>query len=178
MSHADVFTVELRRKRDNGKILEDGFRIEHFTFNDQYEVINKKPFPGTCEPRKALYPRRAMELQSSKSPITRQMLDDVYLLSDPIRQARSWTWISYHAGATDNVVFRRKQRRALPWQEHYSSQGSTGGQNDGPSKYVRIGAEGRGLAPHSKASPHQSYWTGSTMVKIRARELTLGRKLT
>jgi hypothetical protein len=60
ISNADVLTMELREEQDNGTILEEGFRMENFKFYDlttDSEVINKDPFPGTCEPREALYPR-------------------------------------------------------------------------------------------------------------------------
>ena len=48
LASADVLAVELRGEKDNGTILEDGFRIEHCKFYDltkKREVINKTPFP-------------------------------------------------------------------------------------------------------------------------------------
>ena len=87
--NADVLTIELREEQDNGTILEDGFRMEHFTFYDlttDSEVINKNPFPGTCEPRDALHPYSVVELQSSKPLVTKQDLEDMNPLSDPVRQ--------------------------------------------------------------------------------------------
>lgn len=53
LADPDVLTIELRGENYNGTILEDGFRIEHFKFYDltkRREVINKNPFPGTCDP--------------------------------------------------------------------------------------------------------------------------------
>jgi hypothetical protein len=47
--NADVLTLELREEQDNGTVLEEGFRMEHFTFYDLTtggEVINKDPFPA------------------------------------------------------------------------------------------------------------------------------------
>lgn len=87
--NADVLTIELREEQDNGTILEDGFRMEHFTFYDlttDSEVINKNPFPGTCEPRDALYPYSVVELRSSKPLVTKQDLEDMNPLSDPVKQ--------------------------------------------------------------------------------------------
>ena len=89
ISNADVLTLELREEQDNGTILEEGFRMEHFTFYDLTtgsEVINKDPFPGTCEPREALWPRSVVEIQSSKPLVTRQYIEDMSPLSDPVRQ--------------------------------------------------------------------------------------------
>lgn len=89
VANADVLTVELRGEKDNGTILEDGFRIEHFNFYDitkRREVINKDPFPGTCEARFALHPYDVVELRSSSPLVARQMLDDISPLSDPVRQ--------------------------------------------------------------------------------------------
>lgn len=85
----EVLTVELRGERDSGIVLEDGFRMEHFTFYDlttDSEVINKDPFPGTCEPREDLYPDSVVELRSSKPLVTRQDFEDMSPLSDPVRQ--------------------------------------------------------------------------------------------
>jgi hypothetical protein len=92
IANADVLTVELRGEQDNGTILEEGFRMEHFTFYDlttDSEVINKNPFPGTCEPRKDLHPYSVVELQSSKPLVTRQDLEDMSPLSDPVRQLKN-----------------------------------------------------------------------------------------
>jgi hypothetical protein len=89
IANADVLTVELRGEKDNGTILEDGFRIEHFNFYDlteRREVINKNPFPGTCEARFALQPYNVVELRSSRPLVARQVLDDMSPLSDPVRQ--------------------------------------------------------------------------------------------
>lgn len=88
-TNADVLTIELRSEKDNGTVLEDGFRMEHFTFHDLTTgsvVINNNPFPGTCDPGDALYPYHVMELRSGESLLTRQMLDDMSPLSDPVRQ--------------------------------------------------------------------------------------------
>ena len=85
----DALTLELREEQDNGTILEEGFRMQHFTFYDlttDSEVINTNPFPGTCEPREDLYPRSVVEIHSSKPLVTRQDLEDVSPLSDPVRQ--------------------------------------------------------------------------------------------
>jgi hypothetical protein len=89
ISNADVLTLELREEQDNGTILEEGFRMEHLTFYDLTtgsEVINKDPFPGTCEPREDLWPRSVVEIQSSKPLVTRQYIEDMSPLSDPVRQ--------------------------------------------------------------------------------------------
>jgi hypothetical protein len=92
ITNADVLTLELREEEDNGTILEEGFRMEHFTFYDlttDKEVINTNPFPGTCEPREDLYPYSVVELRSSKPLVTRQDFEDVNPLSDPVRQLRN-----------------------------------------------------------------------------------------
>jgi hypothetical protein len=89
ISNADVLTLELRGERDNGTILKEGFRMEHFKFYDlttDSEVINKDPFPGTCEPREALCPRSVVEIQSSKLLVTKHDIEDMSPLSDPVRQ--------------------------------------------------------------------------------------------
>ena len=89
ISNADVLTLELREEQDNGTILEEGFRMEHFTFYDlttDSQVINKNPFPGACEPRESLYPRSVVEIQSSKPLVTRQDIEDMSPLSEPVRQ--------------------------------------------------------------------------------------------
>ena len=89
LANADVLTVGLRGEKDSGTILEDGFRFEHFKFYDltkRRKVINKKPFPGTCDPRFALQPYSVVELHSSKPLVARQTLDGVSLLSNPVRQ--------------------------------------------------------------------------------------------
>lgn len=89
IANADVLIVELRGENDNGTILEDGFRIEHFNFydlNKRREIINKDPFPGTCDPRFALQPYNVVELRSSSPLVMRQTLDDISPLSDPVRQ--------------------------------------------------------------------------------------------
>jgi hypothetical protein len=89
ISNAEVLTLELREEQDNGTILEEGFRVEHFTFYDlttDSEVINKDPFPGTCEPREVLWRRSVVEIQSSKPLVTRQDIEDMSPLSDPVRQ--------------------------------------------------------------------------------------------
>ena len=81
--------MELREEQDNGTILEEGFRMENFKFYDlttDSEVVNKDPFPGTCEPREALYPRSVVEIQSPKPLVTRQDIEDMSPLSDPVRQ--------------------------------------------------------------------------------------------
>jgi hypothetical protein len=91
-TNADVLTLELRGEQDNGTILEEGFRIEHFTFYDlttDSEVINTNPFPSTCEPREDLYPYSVVELRSSEPLVIRQDLEDVSPLSDPVRQLRN-----------------------------------------------------------------------------------------
>lgn len=88
-ANADVLTVELRGEKDTGTILEDGFRIEHFKFHDlgtRREVINRNPFPGTCEARFALQPYSVVELRSSSPLVVRQVLDGISPLSDPVRQ--------------------------------------------------------------------------------------------
>jgi hypothetical protein len=59
ITNADALTLELREEQDNSTILEEGFRIEHFTFYDlttNEEVINTNPFPSTYELREDLYP--------------------------------------------------------------------------------------------------------------------------
>ena len=89
IADADVLTIELRGQKDNGTILEDGFRMEHFKFYDltkRREVVNKNPFPGTCDPRFALQPYNVVELRSSSPLVVRQVLDDISPLSDPVRQ--------------------------------------------------------------------------------------------
>lgn len=89
IANADVLAIELRGEKDNGTILEDGFRIEHFKFYDltkRREVINKKPFPGTCDPRFALQPYSVVELRSSSPHVVRQVLDGNSPMSDPVRQ--------------------------------------------------------------------------------------------
>jgi len=91
-ANVDVLTIELRGEQDNGTILEEGFRMEHFTFYDltaDSEVISKDPFPGSCDPREALYPYSVVEVRSSKPLVTRQDLEDVSPLSDPVRQLES-----------------------------------------------------------------------------------------
>ena len=88
-SNADILTVELRGEHDSGTVLDDGFRAEHFAFYDlttSSEVVNRDPFPGTCEPREALYLDGVLELRASESLETRQRLEDVNPLSDPVRQ--------------------------------------------------------------------------------------------
>lgn len=89
LSNAEVLTIELRAEKDNGTILENDFRIEHFTFYDittDNEVVTNNPFPGTCEPRDALYPYNCVELKAFNPLVTKQMLDDMSPLSDPVRQ--------------------------------------------------------------------------------------------
>jgi hypothetical protein len=89
ITNAEVLTLELRGEKDNGTILEDGFRMEHFNFYDvttKREVVNNNPFPGTCEPRFALHPYSVVELRSSSPLEIRQILDDISPLSDPVRQ--------------------------------------------------------------------------------------------
>lgn len=89
IANADVLTVELRGEKDSGTILEDGFRIENFNFYDltkKREIVNKNPFPGTCEARFALQPYNLVELRSSGPLVARQVLDDISPLSDPVRQ--------------------------------------------------------------------------------------------
>jgi hypothetical protein len=71
IANVDVLAIELRGGKDNGTILEDDFRIEHFNFYDitkRREIINRNPFPGTCEARFALHPYNVVELSSS-SPL-------------------------------------------------------------------------------------------------------------
>jgi hypothetical protein len=89
IANADVLTIELRGEKDNGTILEDGFRIEHFKFYDltkRREVINKNPFPGTCDARFALQSYSLVELRSSSPHVVRQVLDGISSMSDPVRQ--------------------------------------------------------------------------------------------
>ena len=89
LANTEVLTIELRGEKDNGTVLGDGFRIEHFTFYDlttKREVINNNPFPGTCEARFALQPYSVVELRSSSALVTRQTLDRISPLSDPVRQ--------------------------------------------------------------------------------------------
>ena len=89
IANADVLTIELRGEKDNGTILEDGFRIEHFKFYDltkRREVINKNPFPGTCDARFALQSYSLVELRSSSPHVVRQVLDGISPMSDPVRQ--------------------------------------------------------------------------------------------
>jgi hypothetical protein len=93
ITNVDVLTVEIRGEKDNGTILENGFRVEHFTFHDLAtgdEVINKNPFPGTCDPGDSLAPYDTVELQSSSSPfVTRHGLEDMDPLCDPVRQLKN-----------------------------------------------------------------------------------------
>lgn len=92
ITNADVLTIELRGEKDSGTVLEDDFRMEHFTFYDlttESEVINKDPFPGTCDSRDSLQPYNTAELQSSRPLVTRQVLDDMSPLSDPVRQLKA-----------------------------------------------------------------------------------------
>lgn len=89
IANADVLTIELRGEKDDGTILEDGFRIEHFKFYDlskRREVINKNPFPGTCNARFALQSYSLVELRSSSPHVVRQVLDGISPMSDPVRQ--------------------------------------------------------------------------------------------
>jgi hypothetical protein len=89
VANAEVLTLELRGEKDNGTILEDGFRMEHFNFYDlttKREVVNNNLFPGTCEPRFALQSYSVVELRPSSPLETRQMLDGISPLSDPVRQ--------------------------------------------------------------------------------------------
>jgi len=89
IANADVLTIELRGEKDDGTILEDGFRIEHFKFYDltkRREVINKNPFPGTCDARFALQSYSLVELRSSSPHVVRQVLDGISPMSDPVRQ--------------------------------------------------------------------------------------------
>jgi hypothetical protein len=89
ISNAYVLTLELREEQDNGTILEEGFRMEHFKFYDLTtgsEVINENPFPGTCETREVLWSQSVLEIRSSRPPVTRQYFEDVSPLSDPVRQ--------------------------------------------------------------------------------------------
>jgi hypothetical protein len=89
IANADVLTIELRGEKDDGTILEDGFRIEHFKFYDltkRREVINKNPFPGTCDARFALQSYSLVELRSSSPHVVRQVLDGISSMSDPVRQ--------------------------------------------------------------------------------------------
>jgi len=91
-AEVDVLTIELRGDQDSGTVLEEGFRMEHFTFYDlttNSEVINTDPFPGTCDPRDALYLYGVVEIRCSKPLVTRQDFEDVSPLSDPVRQLQN-----------------------------------------------------------------------------------------
>lgn len=92
MNNAEVLTIELRGEHDSGTILENDFRIEHFTFHDVAtgaEVINTNAFPGTCEPRETLRPSSVVEIRQREPLVTKQMLDDMSPLSDPVRQLKA-----------------------------------------------------------------------------------------
>ena len=89
IANAGVLTIELRGEKDNGIILEDGFRIEHFKLYDltkRREVTNRNPFPGTCDLRFALQPYSVVELRSPSPHGVRQVLDGITPMSDPVRQ--------------------------------------------------------------------------------------------
>jgi hypothetical protein len=89
IANADILTVELRGEKDNGTILEDGFRVEHFSFHDVTkgrEVINGNHFPGSCDAQFALRPYSVVELRSTSPLVARQTLDDISPLFDPVRQ--------------------------------------------------------------------------------------------
>lgn len=82
-------TFELIGEYDSGNVLEDRFRADHFEFVDLTTgrpVINKDPFPGTCDPHWSLYLRSVVELHASKPLTTRRLLEDMSPLSDPVRQ--------------------------------------------------------------------------------------------
>lgn len=83
--------VELRGEFDSGTILESSFRLEHFEFFDlkTSQPIVKTPFEGTCEPRVFLEPRHVVELKQSQPLETRQQLEDVNPLADPVRMLKA-----------------------------------------------------------------------------------------
>ena len=92
ISNVDVLTVDIRGEKDNGTVLENGFRVEHFTFCDLTtgtEVINKNPFPGTCDAGITLAPYNVVELRSSRPHVTRHGLEDISPLCDPVRQLKN-----------------------------------------------------------------------------------------
>jgi hypothetical protein len=92
IANVDVLTVENRGEKDNGTILENGFRVEHFKFQDLTtgeEVIDNDPFPGTCDPGDALATYNVVELSSTNPLVMRQCLDDISPLSDPVRQLKN-----------------------------------------------------------------------------------------
>ena len=72
---------------DSGTILDNGFRAEHFEFYDltTSQPVVHSPFPGTCDPGVELAPYGVLEMVSSKPRETRQLLEDVSPLSDPVR---------------------------------------------------------------------------------------------
>jgi len=89
LANAEVITIETQGETDSGTILDDGFRMEHFAFTDLAtgnEVVNRNPFPGTCDPHVDLAPWGVAELRSSQPLVTKQTLEDMSPLSDPVRQ--------------------------------------------------------------------------------------------
>lgn len=87
----NVATVELRGEEDSGTILESGFRLEHFEFYDLTDarVVDKTPFPGTCDPRVELEPRQVIELKKGQALKTSQQLEDMNPLADPVRMLKA-----------------------------------------------------------------------------------------
>lgn len=81
-------TFELIGEFDTGTVLEDWFRMQHFAIQDtatSLPVVNKDPFPGTCDPHADLYLRSVVELHAAKPYVTSRPLEDMDPGSDPVR---------------------------------------------------------------------------------------------
>lgn len=61
-------------------------RGEHFEWFDltAQRIVDKTPFPGTCEPRVELYPRDVVEIHRSEPLKTGLLLEDMNPLADPV----------------------------------------------------------------------------------------------
>ncbi|USW53063.1 hypothetical protein Slin15195_G063820 [Septoria linicola] len=82
-------TFELIGEWDTQNVLHDSFRAQHFSFVDLAtgkEVVNKDPFPGTCDPHNPLGKYVMLEIYASKPRETVLYLSDIDPGSDPVRQ--------------------------------------------------------------------------------------------
>ncbi len=83
----DVIVVEIRGEFDSGTVLEDSFRLEHFEWYDLTtdRIVDKTPFPGTCDPRLDMERWNVVELTHCHPLKTYKLLDNVDPGADPVR---------------------------------------------------------------------------------------------
>ena len=116
-ANVDVLTIELRGEQDNGTILEEGFRMEHFTLRPhrRQRSHQQEPIPWHLRPTRGSVP-----VQCGGSPVFQAARDEAgsrgcQSLVRSCEAAREWTRVSHHAEATNGVVFCWEQRGAVWW---------------------------------------------------------------